>query len=72
MEKPFGFERKENQYIKHLKEFIGKKVTIEDHNGNKHTGVCKSINFSYLNVIIATGKDVIVVKNPSIIKRAGN
>lgn len=60
---------KSNIYIKELKKFIGKEVTVVDANGLGYTGICRAFGFPYLNIIIMTENEKIIIRNVSTIKR---
>jgi hypothetical protein len=58
-----------NEYIDELKKYVGQEVYVRDNNGNEFTGICKAICFNYLNVVVMTEYDKILIKNISYIKR---
>lgn len=62
-------DERENRYIVELKKFIGSKVIVKDMNEKEFKGKCIAIGFNYLNVILMTEKEKIVVKNISSIRR---
>jgi small nuclear ribonucleoprotein (snRNP)-like protein len=58
-----------NSYIEELKKFIGKDVTVTDIAGREFRGICRAISFQYLNVVLSTDNEKIIVKNISNICR---
>ena len=65
----------DNDYIKELIKCVGKEVKVymtkEDYiNGQAIVGVCKSINFQYLNIVLMQDTEKLIIKNPQIIARA--
>jgi small nuclear ribonucleoprotein (snRNP)-like protein len=60
---------KSNVYLEELKKFIGKECEVTDASGNKYKGVCKGLNFNYLNIILMTDKEKIIIRNIANVRR---
>ncbi len=61
--------KKENTYIEELKKFIKKPVVVINDQGNTFEGICKAIDFHYVNIILMTDNEKIFVKNVRSITR---
>jgi hypothetical protein len=58
-----------NVYLEELKKFIGEECEVTDASGNKYKGICKGLNFNYLNIILMTDKEKIIVRNIANVRR---
>jgi len=58
-----------NVYLEELKKFVGKECEVTDAFGNKFKGICKGMNFNYLNIILMTEKEKIVIRNIANVRR---
>lgn len=56
-------------YAEELRKFIRKEVIVKNEFGDIFKGVCMSIGLGYLNVIIMTDTEKILIKNVSYIRR---
>lgn len=58
-----------NPYFDELKKFVGKECEVTDAFGNKFRGVCKGVNFNYLNIILMTDTEKIIIRNIANVRR---
>ena len=62
-------DERPNTYFVELTKFIGKEVTVTNVRGEAYSGICKAINFQYLNIILMTDKEKIAIRDVSTIRR---
>ena len=58
-----------NIHVEELKKFVKKEVVAIDSKGKKYKGICKSIDYRNVDIIIMTLKEKIFIKHPILIKR---
>ena len=58
------------RYNKELEKFLRKSVEVIDNLNKKYKGELLCYHPQYLNIILMTEKEKIIVKNPSVIRRA--
>ncbi len=59
----------QNPFAENLEKFHGETVEVTTVLGDKTRGECLAITKHHLNIIIDTGKDIIIIKNVYSIKR---
>ena len=62
-------EIKDNLYLTELKKFVNSNVVITTKDGRTHIGICKAINYQYLNVILMTETEKILFKDIADMRR---
>jgi len=60
---------KEHPYMGGIEKFNGKTVEVKDVFGDKYRGTCIGINKQHLNVLMETADEIVIIKNPQIIRR---
>ena len=58
-----------NIYLIELNKFLGKEVTVTNARGEIYSGVCRAVNFQYMNVILMTDEEKIAIRDVSTIRR---